>query len=100
MINNFFFLYLIIASFLSTKRGYNKFFRRIIDKSLIITTRVWGMVLILDGNPELGAQVRSNLVYLICLRHSIRSRAVTNQIFFSENAYFPSSVAHLSYHVI
>ena len=27
------------------------------------------MVLILDGNPEIGAHVRSNLCYLICLRH-------------------------------
>ena len=41
------------------------------------------MVLILDGNSEKGAYVRSNLCYLICLRHFIRSRVVTNRpIFF------------------
>ena len=31
------------------------------------------MVLILDGNSELGAHVRSHLCYLICCRHLIRS---------------------------
>ena len=31
------------------------------------------VVLILDGNSEIGGQVRSNLCYLICLRHLIRS---------------------------
>ena len=29
------------------------------------------MVLTLDGNSEIGAHVRSNLCYLICLRHLI-----------------------------
>ena len=33
-----------------------------------------------DGNSVIGAQVRSNLFYLICLRHLIRMRAVTNRI--------------------
>ena len=37
---------------------------------------------ILDGNSEIGAHVRSNLCYFICLRHLIRSRAVTYRIFF------------------
>ena len=32
------------------------------------------MVLILDDNSEIGVPVRSNLWYLICLRHLIRSR--------------------------
>ena len=41
------------------------------------------LVLILDGNPEIGANVRSNLSYLICSRHLIRSRNVTDRIFFS-----------------
>ena len=36
------------------------------------------MVLNLDGNSEIGAHVRSNVCYLICLRHVIRSKAVTN----------------------
>ena len=37
------------------------------------------MVLIADGNSEVGAH--ANLCYLICSRHLIRSRAVTNLIF-------------------
>ena len=40
------------------------------------------MVLILDGISELGAHVRSNLGYLVCLRHSNKSSAVTDRIFF------------------
>ena len=50
------------------------------------------MVLIIDGISEIGAHVRSNLCYLVCVRidtgyliylsHFFRSRAVTNQIFF------------------
>ena len=38
------------------------------------------MVLISIGISVIGAQVRSNPFYLICLRHLIRSRAVTNRI--------------------
>ena len=38
------------------------------------------MVLILDGNSEIGAHLSSNLCYLICVRHLFRSRAVTNLI--------------------
>ena len=41
------------------------------------------MELILDGNSEMDADVRSNFCYLICLRHLIGLRAVTNQIFFT-----------------
>ena len=41
------------------------------------------MVLILDGNSVMNAHVRSNLYCLICLRHLIKSRAVTNQFFFN-----------------
>ena len=37
------------------------------------------MVLILDGNSELGAYVRSNICYWICLRNLITSRAFTNR---------------------
>ena len=40
------------------------------------------MILILDGNSEIGRHVRSNISDLICLRPSIGSRAVTNRIFF------------------
>ena len=39
------------------------------------------MVLIEDGNSEIGANVWINLCYLICLRQLIKSRAVTNRIF-------------------
>ena len=38
--------------------------------------KIWAMVLILEGDSEIGAHVKSNLCYLICLRYSIRSRAV------------------------
>ena len=41
------------------------------------------MVHILDGNSEMGVRVRNNLYYLICLRHLITSRAVTNRNFSS-----------------
>ena len=41
------------------------------------------MVFIWDGNSEIGAHFRSILCYLICLRHLIWSRAVTNRGFFS-----------------
>ena len=39
------------------------------------------MVLILDGHSDIGARVRSNLCYLICLGHLVRSRAFTNLFF-------------------
>ena len=39
------------------------------------------MALMLDGNSVIGACVRSNLCYLICLRHLLWSRAVTNWFF-------------------
>ena len=44
-------------------------------------TKVRKPIHILDGNSEIGAHVRSNLCYLICLRRLIRSRAVTNRLF-------------------
>ena len=46
------------------------------------------MVLILDGNSEKDVHVKSNLCYLNCLRHWLRWRAVTNQIFFSDKPIF------------
>ena len=45
-------------------------------------------LLILDGNSELGARVRSNLCYLICFRHLLGSRAVTNRNVFSKKIIF------------
>jgi len=54
------------------------------------------MVLILDGNSEIGAHVRSKPCYLICLRHLIRSKAVSKRIFsISKNTYFPSCVHYM-----
>ena len=54
------------------------------------------IVLILDSNSGIGTHVRSDLGYLICLRHLFRSRAVTNLIFLSlENTYFPSCVRNM-----
>ena len=52
------------------------------------------MVLILDCNSEICADVRSNLCYQICLRHFIRLRAVTNRILFSEKAYFHANLVN------
>ena len=40
------------------------------------------MVLILDGNLEIGAHDKGILCYRIWLRHWIKSRAVTNRKFF------------------
>jgi len=60
------------------------------------------MVLILDDNSE-GAHVRSYFYYLICLRHLIRSRAVTKIVlFFSRKdlVFFMIAQHALSYHLI
>ena len=38
-------------------------------------------MLILDSNSDIIAYVRSNLCYLICVRHLMRPKAVTNQYF-------------------
>ena len=51
--------------------------------SRCIGNKVGIMVLILDGNSEMGAHVRNNSCNLTCLRHLNRSRADPNQIFFS-----------------
>ena len=42
------------------------------------------MVLILDGTTEIGAHKTGNLCHMICLRHLIRWRVVTNRIFCSD----------------
>ena len=58
--------------------------------------------IILDGNSKIGAHVRRNLSYLICLRHLIGSRAVTYRIFFLWKYLFSSirSQHVLSYYLI
>ena len=57
------------------------------------------MVPILIGNSEIGAHVRSDLGYQICLRHLFGSRVVTNRIFFLRNALF-FFVAYMNYHQV
>ena len=46
--------------------------------------------LILYGDSNIGTHVRSNLCYLICLRHLLISREVTNRIFFLRKDQFSS----------
>ena len=46
------------------------------------------MVLKLYGNSEIGVHVRSNLCYLIYLRHFIGSRTGTNRIFPGKKTFF------------
>ena len=56
------------------------------------------MILISDGNSEMGAYVRSNLYYSICLRHFIRSRSVTNRLFLNACATgteLPSNISNI-----
>ena len=53
------------------------------------------------GNSEIGAHVRSNLCYWICLRHWIRLRAATNRVFFLTVLFTFMRAQHgLSYHLI
>ena len=59
------------------------------------------MVLIWDGNSEIGAHTWRNLGYFIRLRHLFRSRAVTNRILFLQKSLFSFICAqhYLSYHL-
>ena len=59
---------------------------------------IFVMLLILDLSPEIGAHVWSNLCYLIYLRHLIRMKAVTNQIFFEIQIFIRAHI--LCYHLI
>ena len=54
------------------------------------------MVLIWNGNCEIGAQVRGSICYLICLRHLIRSRTVTNPFFYPKRPIFLHACAKSS----
>ena len=59
------------------------------------------MVLILDGDSEIIAKVRTNLCYLICIRYLIKKRAVTNRIFTLKSLIYRMCAQHvLSYHLI
>ena len=77
-----------------------------VDKSVVVTllTQDTGslcaelcdcIVLILVGNSEIGAHVRSHLCYLISLKHLIRSEKVTNLILFFGNNYFYPCVRNM-----
>ena len=52
------------------------------------------MVLIVDGFSEIGAHVRSNFRHSTCLRHAIKSRAVTNWIFSPVRLFFVMRAQH------
>ena len=55
------------------------------------------MVFILNGNQEIdNMYLRTNLCYLIYLRHLTRSRAVTNYIFFQNSPIFFNACATCS----
>ena len=59
------------------------------------------IALLLDGNSEIGAHVKSNLCYLICSRHLICSRADTKRIFIRKPLLSFVRTQHvLSYHLI
>ena len=50
------------------------------------------MIITLDVYSEIGADMMSNLCYLICVRHLMRSKSIPNRIFFFKNTYSPSYV--------
>ena len=54
------------------------------------------MVLILDGNSEIGAHVWSNACSLIRLRHLNRSRAITNRFLSPKRQIFLHACASCS----
>ena len=57
------------------------------------------MVFIIDSFLEIGKNVTSNLYYLICLRHLIRLKAVTDRTFFLRRPIFLHA-SRLSYHLV
>ena len=54
------------------------------------------MVLILDGNSEIGAHVRYKLSYFFCLRRFIRLKAVKSCFFLLRKTHIPSCVRNNS----
>ena len=48
---------------------------------ILTSCSIPALVLISDGNSEIGARVRSNIYYLICLSNLLGSRTVKNPIF-------------------
>ena len=53
------------------------------------------MVLILDGNLDMGAHVRSNLCYLTWLRHLIKSCSHKSGFFLPKRPFFSSFVRNI-----
>ena len=68
MVNSFVQFFLVMRQQIHTER---------LDECIF---NVCTMVLLLYGNTELGAHVKSNFSYLICIGYSIRSIAVTGRI--------------------
>ena len=68
---------------------------------LYLSYSICDMVRILDSKSEIGALVRGNFCNLICIRHFIKSRAVSNRIFFIRKELFSFMGAQhvLSYHI-
>ena len=64
-----------------------------------LSISAFSMVLILDGNSLSGVHIRHNLCYSTCLRHLIRSRIVTNWIFYTKRPVFHHACA-TCYHLI
>ena len=59
------------------------------------------MVLILDGKLEIGAHVRSDFSYLICIRHFTISRAVRFFFLIQNDMFSLTRAQHvLNYHLI
>ena len=97
------YLYLFLPPLFSGVSIYQSLFRHYMSTHLAgrasttytlsnLFSSLISMVFLLDGNSVIGAHVESNLCYLKCLRHLIRSRAVINRMFFSKETYFPSCV--------
>ena len=80
--------YFMITTF-SRKEDFVVWRLMVLIKKPICNQSLLTMVLLIDGNSEISTHFRSNLSYLICLRHLIRSRAVVNRIFLSGETYFP-----------
>ena len=53
------------------------------------------MVVVLDGNSDIGAHVRTNLCYPISLKDLIRLRVVTNRIFLLREDLIPACVRNI-----
>ena len=75
--------------------------------SIMLTNHIYfllalNMVFVLDGNSEIVAHVRSNLCYLIRIRHLIKSKTFKDRMCFLRKDLFSCMVAHnvLSYHLI